>query len=99
VTVTRRSTRQLEPPDSGEDLALRSALVAPGRGRNRPALREAVRRYTAAYRDRGVLVEHVIIAIKERARESAPGRHADELPDLVRDVVTWCIDAYYDERG
>ena len=80
---------------------LARALAAALEDRSAPtvALYEAVCKYAAELRARGLPPERMIVIVKQLLRGTAPdsvtSRAVQLDADLLRLVVTWSIDAYY----
>ena len=87
-----------QPDDDLLVARLRSALAISAQRppREELHLRRAVREFVLAERSRGVLVERVIIALKQHVRETVFVPRGDPVRDtMVGRVVGWCIDDYF----
>ena len=73
-----------------EDVAMSARLM-------RTSLRHLIERYAAARQREGSRPEDVVVSIKQLlhdAAESCPSQVA--LPELLRTVVPWCVQGYYE---
>jgi hypothetical protein len=94
---TRAATRTIDQHLDARDLraAIDEALARPADDER--ALRRAVWTYVRAERDVGVAPGVVIVALTDRVERAIaePGLRRDR----TRDVILWCVEAYFGHLG
>ena len=81
-----------EKPDEAPLVAAFSSLSIALKPHEEEALREVVCTYVAAAKQAGMTPEQVIIEVKHAAQVSSIG----VLPSVMRRVVEWCLDKYFE---
>src|SRR5690349_7716699 len=85
--------RTLMPaPDIGPLVAAFEALGAAAPPEKENALREVVCAYVDECKKAGLWPEQIIIAVKHAARFAQPRIN----PNLMRRVIDWCVDKYFE---